>query len=182
MRFAERLDPLRRIMTARDELFDLGNRTIGDLQTQSDQRRRTFGRIGVVLFQRTNECDLPHLDVADEQAIATPRLHATPKTIADSQSLTVLRVASGCSDRRGFWIVLDDRIEVSIDEPFEALPITGAWLCGGAMHHDTREHDGTRHDPNEGLQHNSPADGRNAGPAWRAMVATVGGERQCRGR
>ncbi len=132
MRPAERLDALRGVDVARDELLDLGDLVADELEPQRDQRRRAEQRVGIELLERADEGDLLRLGIGDDQPILALGLDAAPQGRRRRQPLAVLGIACGRGERHGAGIVPDERVQIAIDEPFEAAPVARPRACAAA--------------------------------------------------
>src|SRR5690606_18215105 len=150
MRSAARLDAPRRFLVAHDLLLGLDDASVANLEPQRDQRRRFLLGIAMVLVDRSDDGDLPRLDVADEEAIVALRLHRVPQPVADLEALTVLGEARVRRERHLARVVVDHRVEITLDEAFETGSIArlppsrtrrrGAQANGGRKQLELRSH------------------------------------------
>src|SRR5262249_57920127 len=104
-------------------------------QPERDEHWRPVLVLRVLLAQCANERDLSGARIADEQSVRASADHGPPRTVAKSESLTVLGVlhvraavhqpseAGGSCEWQRRRIVLDERVEKPIDGRFETRAI-----------------------------------------------------------
>ena len=91
-------------------------------------RRRAIIGGRLLLADAAEERDFAGFDVGDEEAVGSLPVHGVPQAVAEFELLAVLGEFGVLGDGRFGGIVRDDRVEIAVDEGFEAGAVAGAGL------------------------------------------------------